>query len=77
MTESRTALEPLTLREVAFEQFEEFFESILEQSQLTPEQQLALGEQLKASVEKRDKLGNCLAWLSKNGKRTKTRLASE
>ena len=63
MTEPSAALEPLTLREVAFEQYEEFFESILEQSQLTPEQQLALGEQLKSSVEKRDKLGNCLEWL--------------
>jgi uncharacterized protein with von Willebrand factor type A (vWA) domain len=63
MTEPDTTLEPLTLREVAFEQFEEFFESILEQSQLTRDQQLALGEQLKASVEKRDKLGNCLEWL--------------
>jgi hypothetical protein len=27
------------------------------------EQQLALGAQLKASVEKRDKIGNCLVWL--------------
>jgi hypothetical protein len=34
---------------------------MLEQSEFTPDQQLALGEQLKASVEKRDKLGNCLA----------------
>jgi hypothetical protein len=62
MTEQSAALEPLTLREVAFEQYEEFFESILEQSQLTPEQQTALGEQLRASIEKRDKLGNCLEW---------------
>jgi hypothetical protein len=63
MTEPKTTIEPFSLREVAFEQFEAFFESIVEQSQFTPEQQLALGEQLKASVEKRDKLGNCLAWL--------------
>jgi hypothetical protein len=63
MAEPKTAIEPLSLREVAFEHFEEFFESIIEQAQFTPEQQLALGEQLKASVEKRDKLGNCLAWL--------------
>ena len=63
MSESRLPIEPLTLAEVAFEHYEEFFESILEQSQLTPEQQLALGEQLKTSVEKRDKLGNCLSWL--------------
>jgi hypothetical protein len=63
MTEPKTAIEPLSLQEVAFEQYEAFFESILEQSQLTPEQQVALGEQLRASVEKRDKLGNCLEWL--------------
>jgi Siphovirus Gp157 len=63
MTEPKTTIEPLSLREVAFEQFETFFESIIEQSQFTPEQQFALGEQLKASVEKRDKLGNCLVWL--------------
>jgi len=63
MVEPKAAIEPLSLREVAFEHFEEFFESIVEQAQFTPEQQLALGEQLKASVEKRDKLGNCLAWL--------------
>jgi hypothetical protein len=56
-------MEPLSLREVAFEHFEEFFESIIEQAQFTPEQQLALGEQLKSNIEKRDKLGNCLVWL--------------
>jgi hypothetical protein len=63
MVEPKAAIEPLSLQEVAFEHFQEFFESIVEQAQFTPEQQLALGEQLKASVEKRDKLGNCLAWL--------------
>ena len=63
MTETKKVMEPLSLREVAFEHFEEFFESIVEQSGFTPEQQVALGEQLKASVEKRDKMGNCLAWL--------------
>lgn len=63
MAEPKTLIEPLSLREVAFEHFEEFFESIIEQSQFTPGQQLALGEQLKGSVEKRDKLGNCLVWL--------------
>lgn len=63
MTEPNTALQPPTLRENAFEQYEEFFETILEQSQLTPEQQTSLGEQLRASVQKRDKLGNCLEWL--------------
>lgn len=63
MTETKKMMEPLSLREVAFEHFEGFFESIIEQSGFTPEQQVALGEQLKASVEKRDKLGNCLVWL--------------
>ncbi|MCU1316965.1 MAG: hypothetical protein JWN63_2287 [Candidatus Acidoferrum typicum] len=63
MAETKTAIEPLSLQEVAFEHFQEFFDSIAEQAQFTPEQQLALGEQLKASIEKRDKLGNCLAWL--------------
>lgn len=61
--EIKTAIEPLSLSEVAFEHFEEFFNSIVEQAQFTPEQQVALGEQLKESVEKRDKLGNCLVWL--------------
>src|SRR5438105_4298750 len=37
MAEPKTAIEPLSLREVAFEHFEEFFESIIEQSQFTPE----------------------------------------
>jgi Siphovirus Gp157 len=63
MAQPETLIAPLSMREVAFEQFEEFFESILEQSQLTTEQQTALGEQLRASIEKRDKLGNCLQWL--------------
>jgi Siphovirus Gp157 len=63
MAEAKTAIESLSLQEVAFEHFQEFFESAIEQSQFTPEQQLALGEQLKASVEKRDKMCNCLAWL--------------
>ena len=63
MAETRVGIEPLSLQEVAFEHFQEFFESIVEQAQFTPEQQLALGEQLKSSIEKRDKLGNCLAWL--------------
>jgi hypothetical protein len=63
MISGKMALEPLSLREVAFGHFAEFFESIVEQAQFTPEQHLALGEQLKESAEKRDKLGNCLAWL--------------
>lgn len=53
----------IPLRDVAFEHFEEFFESVIEQAQLTPEQQLNLGEQLKEGIEKRDKIGNCLTWL--------------
>lgn len=54
---------PLSLKEVAFERFEEFFNSIIEQSAFTEEQQQALGEHLKASIEKRDKLGSCIAWI--------------
>jgi hypothetical protein len=79
MTEPSASLEPLTLREVAFEQYEEFFESILEQSQLTSEQQTALGEQLRASIEKRDKFGNCLEWLKNQAEllRTKERQLAE
>ena len=63
MAETKTAIEPLSLREVAFENFEGFFDSIMEQAQFTPDEQAALGEHLKASVERRDKLGNCLTWL--------------
>ena len=54
---------PFSFREVLFEHFEEFFQSVIEQAALTPEQQLELGAQLKASVEKRDKLGRCIAWI--------------
>jgi hypothetical protein len=39
--EKKTAIEPLSLSELAFENFEEFFESIIEQSQFTPEQHKA------------------------------------
>lgn len=53
----------ISLQEVAFEHFQAFFESILEQAAFTPEQQAELGEQLKSSIEKRDKLGNVLMWL--------------
>jgi hypothetical protein len=63
MSEPKLTIEPFSLAEFAFEHFEDFFNSIVEQAHFTPEQQLALGEQLKASVEKRDKLGNCLVWL--------------
>jgi hypothetical protein len=63
MAETKTAIEPLSLQEVAFEHFQEFFDSIVEQAQFTPEQQVALGELLQSGIEKRDKLGNCLTWL--------------
>ena len=43
--------------------FTEFFDSIVERSQFTPEQQLTLGETLKASIEKTDKVGNLLAYM--------------
>ena len=48
---------PFSLREVAIDNFDEFFNSILEQNALTPEQQLSLGEAIKKSIEKRDRLG--------------------
>jgi hypothetical protein len=66
MAEPKTAIEPLSLRKVPFEHFEEFFETIIEQSEFTPDQQLALGEQLKAGVEKRDKPGICLPSLTRS-----------
>jgi hypothetical protein len=69
MVKPKAAIE-LPNVQVAFRQFEELFEKFCEgveaqaqQDQLAPEQQLALGEQLKAGIEQRDKLGNCLAWL--------------
>ena len=51
MTEPKTAIEPRSLREVAFEHFEEFFESIIEQSGFTPEQQVALKDALEDGKE--------------------------
>lgn len=48
---------PFSLREVAIENFDEFFNSIIEQNALSPEQQVSLGESIKKSVEKRDRLG--------------------
>lgn len=59
----KVELQPLSLSEVTFAGFEEFVESIIEQSKFTPEQQLALKERLEAGVAERDKLGNCLVWL--------------
>jgi hypothetical protein len=54
---------PFSLREVAIENFDEFFNSIIEQNALTPEQQLSLGESIKKSIEKRDRLGAFLSRL--------------
>jgi len=45
------------------ESFRDFFESIVTQAQFTPEQQLSLGEALKSGIERRDKIGNVLAWM--------------
>jgi hypothetical protein len=44
-------------------EYEEFFDSIVEQNALTPEQQTALGESIKTSIEKRDNMGAFLARL--------------
>lgn len=52
---------PFSLREVAIKEFESFFQSILEQNALTPEQQAALGDSIKTSIEKRDQVGAFLA----------------
>jgi len=54
---------PFSLREVASKEYEEFFQSIVEQNALTPEQQVALGESIKTSIEKRDAMGAFLARL--------------
>jgi hypothetical protein len=70
---------PFSKEEVLTEQFQQFFQSILEQAALTPEQQTSLAENLKASVEKRDKLGSCLAWVDAQAEMLKAeerRLAS-
>jgi hypothetical protein len=63
MSETKLAIEALSLNEIAFEHFTDFFNSIVEQAQFSAEQEAALGEQLKGSIEKRDKLGNVLMWL--------------
>jgi hypothetical protein len=54
---------PFSLKEIAFERFEEFFQSVLDQAALTPEQQTALGDTLRGTIEKRDSLGSCIAWI--------------
>jgi Siphovirus Gp157 len=55
-----------SIREIvtANQEYQEFFDSILEQNALTPEQQLALGEAVQKSVEKRDNMGAFLARLA-------------
>jgi len=40
--------------------FEQFFASIVEQAQMTPEQQTTLGEYLQGAIEKRDNLAEFL-----------------
>jgi hypothetical protein len=58
---SKTAIIERPLRELADELFTEFFDSILEQSALTPEQQDKLAECLKdGAIEKRDRIANFL-----------------
>jgi hypothetical protein len=52
---------PFSLREVAIKEFAEFFDSILEQNALSAEQQTALGESIKTSIERRDQVGAFLA----------------
>jgi len=54
---------PFSLREVAHKEYEEFFQSIIEQNALTDEQRSALGESIKTSIEKRDAMGAFLARL--------------
>jgi hypothetical protein len=69
---------PFSLREVAIDNFQEFFESILEQNALSPEQQTSLGESIKKSIEKRDRLGAFLERLELEGemlKKEEARLA--
>jgi hypothetical protein len=39
MSETNLSIEPLSIKEVACEHFEEFFNSIAAQSQFTPEQE--------------------------------------
>jgi hypothetical protein len=63
---------PFSLREVALEQFDEFFDSIVEQNSLTEEKQTqfdsAVGKLLQESIEKRDRLGAFLARIKAEAK---------
>lgn len=86
MASKETAIEVLqggsfSLREVIShnQEYAEFFESILEQNALTPEQQTALGDSIKSSIEKRDNMGSFLARLDAEAeilKKEETRLAA-
>lgn len=62
MTTTTSAIEllqsgPFSLREVAIKNFDEFFESIIEQNGLTEEQHAIVGDYLKESIDKRDRFG--------------------
>jgi hypothetical protein len=59
---------PFSLKEMAFERFEEFFQSVLDQAALTPEQQTALGDTLRGTIEKRDALGDLIGWVRAQAK---------
>jgi hypothetical protein len=52
---------PFSLREVAIDNFDNFFESIIQQNALSPEQQLSLGDAIKDSIQKRDRVGAFLS----------------
>jgi len=54
---------PFSLREVSNKEYQEFFESIIEQNALSEEQRAAIGDSIKTSIEKRDAMGAFLARL--------------
>jgi hypothetical protein len=62
MSEPKLAIQTLSQPE-GIERLQAFFNSMIEQGQFTPDEQLALVEQLQAGVEKRDELGNCVFWV--------------
>lgn len=70
---------PFSLREVAIDNFDNFFESIIEQNALSPEQQLSLGDAIKDSIQKRDRVGAFLARIDieAEGIRTEERRLAE
>ena len=63
---------PFSLREVAIKNFDEFFESIIEQNGLTEEQHATLGNYLKESIERRDRLGSFLKRIEVEGEAIRT-----